>query len=111
VSAHHFYKIFRDYGDIRSSKLVVDYLGKSKGYGYVNFYNSTDALNSKAHLNETQIDGKKILITDLIPGKVVERKKNNIYVKHIPKEKFNDQDLEVRIVLINFNLEYFQKIW
>jgi len=38
VSAHGLFNMFRQFGDIRSCKLVVDYLGNSKGYGYISFY-------------------------------------------------------------------------
>ncbi len=95
VSAHQFFKTFRQHGDIRSCKLNVDTLGQSKGYGYVNYYNSENAAKAKRELNGFPLEGKNLIITELIPGRAVEKKKNNIYVKHIPKEGFHDKELKV----------------
>lgn len=46
VSAHQIWKNFRAYGDIRSSKLVLDYLGNSKGYAFVSYFKVPDALKA-----------------------------------------------------------------
>jgi len=96
VSAHQFFKTFRKFGDIRSCKLNVDSSGQSKGYGYVNFYNSENAMKAKKELYNYPLEGKNLIITDLIPGKATEKKRNNIYVKNFPKDKFSDNDLKVK---------------
>jgi RNA recognition motif-containing protein len=93
-SAHNFYKTFRAFGDIRSCKLVVNYNCESKGYGYVNYYHVESAEKAKKELGEIQ--GKKILIVNLQKGLTKHSKiKNNIYVKNIPKEKYDDESLKV----------------
>jgi RNA recognition motif-containing protein len=106
VSAHQFFKTFRQFGDIRSCKLNIDSSGQSKGYGYVNYYNSDNASKAKRELTNYPLEGKNLIITDLIPGKSVEKKRNNVYVKNIPKEKFSDEDLKVSIILL-YLLENF----
>jgi polyadenylate-binding protein len=95
VSAHSLFNMFRQYGDIKSCKLVVDYLGNSKEYGYVSFYRVDDAEKAKNELHDKEFGGKSIKVNYLEHGKRMEKRKNNIYVKHIPKENFRDEDLEV----------------
>lgn len=94
VSAHGLWNMFRQFGDIRSCKLVVDYLGNSKGFGYVSFYRVEDAERAKNQLNDKEVSGKMMKVTHLEYGRKIEKRRNNIYVKHIPKENFSDQDLE-----------------
>ncbi len=96
VSAHSFFNMFRQFGDIRSCKLVVDYLGNSKGYGYVSFYRLEDSERARTILNEKEINGKKIQVNFLEHGRRTEKRRNNIYVKHIPKDNFDDDDLNVK---------------
>jgi polyadenylate-binding protein len=94
LSAHSLYNMFRQFGDIRSCKLVVDYLGNSKGYGYVGYYRVEDSERAKNELDERDINGKLLKVTTLLHGKRTEKRKNNIYVKHIPKDNFNDDNLK-----------------
>jgi hypothetical protein len=72
----------------------------------VNYYNSDNASKAKRELTNYPLEGKNLIITDLIPGKSVEKKRNNVYVKNIPKEKFSDEDLKVSIILL-YLLENF----
>jgi polyadenylate-binding protein len=96
VSPHGFFNLFRQFGDVRSCKLVVDYLGNSKGYGYVSFYRLEDSERAKQEINNKEVQGKTLKVNFLEHGRRVEKKRNNIYVKHIPKDSFNDEDLQVR---------------
>ncbi len=95
VSAHGFFNLFRQFGDIKSCKLVVDCLGNSKGYGYVNFYCSEDSEKAHNALNEKEVSGKPLKVNFLEHGRRTEKTKNNIYVKHIPKDNFDDEELFV----------------
>ena len=95
VSAYLLWNTFRKIGDIRSSKLAINFNGESKGYGYVSFYHVSDAEKAKSILNETELADKPISIEFLKPG--LQKKpviKNNIYVKHFPKEDFTEDDLK-----------------
>jgi RNA recognition motif-containing protein len=94
VSAHQFYKLFLNYGDIRSCKLVVNYKGESKGYGYVNFYRIEDAEKAKEEVSKTGVNNKPLLVVNLQKGLTRSKLKNNIYVKNIPKENFGDDELK-----------------
>ena len=93
-SAHMLFKTFRKYGDIRSSKLVVDILGVSKGFGYVSFYKKEDAEKAKKELENTKVEGKEMKVNFLEKGRKHQEKKNNIYVKHIPTKNFDEKNLK-----------------
>ncbi len=95
VSAHNFWNMFKKFGDIKSCKLVVDMVGNSKGYGYVNYYRAEDAAKALRELDGKEFLYKLLKITLLQPGRRAEKRKNNIYVKHIPKNGFSDEDLKV----------------
>lgn len=94
ISAHYFWNYFKVYGDIRSCKLSIDFAGNSKGFGYVTYYNLTDAEAARKALNGKELNGKPLSIEFLQPGIKKNTKKNNVYVKHIPKENFSNNDLE-----------------
>ena len=93
VSAHLLWNTFIKFGDIRSSKLKIDILGESKGFGFISYYKWEDAIKAKESLNDKELLGKKIKINFLEKGKRHVVKKNNIYVKEIPKNNFTDKDL------------------
>lgn len=93
-SAHMLFKTFRKYGDIRSSKLVIDILGVSKGFGYVSFYKKEDAEKAKNELEKSVFDGKQMKVDFLEKGRKKQIKKNNIYVKHIPNKNFDEKNLK-----------------
>ena len=94
VSQHNFWRMLRDFGDIRSCKMATDYIGQNKGFGFVNFYRSSDADKCKGALNNKEVQGKILKVTNLEYGRRIERKRNNIYVKNLPL-KFEDEDLKV----------------
>ena len=93
VSAHLLFKTFIKYGDVRSSKLMIDIMGESKGFGFISYYRVEDSVNAYEHLNETELGGKKIKINYLEKGRHRIVKRNNIYVKEIPKKNFTDKEL------------------
>ena len=93
VSAHLLFNTFIKYGDIRSSKLMVDIMGHSKGFGFISYYRWEDSKRAFDDLNNTELGGKKIKINYLEKGKHHTVKRNNIYVKEIPKKNFSDKEL------------------
>lgn len=93
VTAHYLWNLVRENGDIRSCKLAVDITGVSKCFAYVTFYEVTDSENFREKFNGKEIKGKPLLIEFLKPGIRTANKKNNVYVKHFPKENFTEKDL------------------
>ena len=88
VSAHLLFNTFIKYGDVRSSKLMVDIMGQSKGFGFISYYRCEDSASAIEHLNNTELGGKNIKINYLEKGRHHTVKRNNIYVKEIPKKNF-----------------------
>jgi polyadenylate-binding protein len=97
VSAHQLWNMFRAYGDIVSCKLVIDLLGNSKGYAFINFYRSDDAEKARNELDERELNGKIMRVAFLETGRRKQPTKNNVYVKHFPKTNFDNDDLKVNI--------------
>ena len=93
VSAHLLFNTFIKYGDVRSSKLMVDIMGESKGFGFISYYRLEDSLAAVEHLNNTELGGKNIKINFLEKGRHHTVKRNNIYVKEIPKKNFSEKEL------------------
>jgi len=93
VSAHLLFNTFIKYGDIRSSKLMVDIMGQSKGFGFISYYRLEDSKNAIESLNNTELGGKNIKINYLEKGRHNTVKRNNIYVKEIPKKNFSEKEL------------------
>ena len=93
VSAHLLFNTFIKYGDVRSSKLMVDIMGESKGFGFISYYRWEDSVSAIEHLNNTELGGKNIKINYLEKGRHHTVKRNNIYVKEIPKKNFTEKEL------------------
>ena len=93
VSAHLLFNTFIKYGDVRSSKLMVDIMWQSKGFGFISYYRCEDSASAIQHLNNTELGGKNIKINYLEKGRHHTVKRNNIYVKEIPKKNFSDKEL------------------
>ena len=47
VSAHLLWNTFIKFGDVRSSKLMIDIMGESKGFGFISYYKWEDAVKAK----------------------------------------------------------------
>lgn len=59
---------FAKYGEVASVKLVRDKeTGRSKGYGFVDMPNDEEAQNAIAALNETELDGRVIVVKPANP--------------------------------------------
>lgn len=93
VTAHYLWNLVREHGDIRSCKLAVDITGVTKCFAYVTFYEVSDSVNFREKYNGKEVKGKPLLIEFLKPGIRTANKKNNVYVKHFPKENFTEKDL------------------
>ena len=56
-------KAFEAYGEVTSAKIVKDRVsGRSKGFGFIEMSNDVDALRAIAGLNETELDGRPIVV-------------------------------------------------
>lgn len=56
-------ELFEAYGEVESVKLITDRdSGRSKGFAFVEMPNEEEALNAINGLNETELDGRQIVV-------------------------------------------------
>lgn len=66
---------FSEYGEIDSVKIIMDkFSGRSKGFGFVEMPDDTEAQNAIDGLNDTDLDGRTIVVKKAEPR---ERRDNN----------------------------------
>jgi len=59
---------FEAYGQVTSAKIVKDRVtGRSKGFGFVEMPNDDEAMRAIAGLNETELDGRAIVVKQANP--------------------------------------------
>jgi cold-inducible RNA-binding protein len=68
TTAQDLEKIFSEFGEVVSSKVIFDKeTGNSKGYGFVELKNEADAKAAILALNDTEVDGKQIVVKEARP--------------------------------------------
>jgi RNA recognition motif-containing protein len=61
-------KAFEQYGEVTSAKIVFDRVeNRSKGFGFVEMPNDNEANAAIAALNESQLDGRTIVVKEARP--------------------------------------------
>lgn len=85
MNQHEFYNIFLKYGDIFSAKIEYDKAGKSKGYGFVDYFNESSAETAKTELNGKEYYGKKLEIVNFIPSNFKKKSKDlTLFITNLP---------------------------
>jgi RNA recognition motif-containing protein len=60
--------LFAQYGEVASAKIVIDkFTQRSKGFGFVEMPNDEEAKTAIASLNETELDGRNIVVNESRP--------------------------------------------
>lgn len=61
-------RIFSAYGEVTSAKVIIDReTQNSKGFGFVEMANDEEAEKAIAELNESELDGKEIVVKQANP--------------------------------------------
>ena len=61
---------FEIFGEVSSSKVIFDRdTGRSKGFGFVEMPDKGEALNAIEYLNNSQLDGRTIVVKEANPPK------------------------------------------
>ena len=64
------HSLFEQYGEVESVKIIYDKIeNRSKGYGFVEMPNDDEALNAIEALNESELDGRTIVVKKSTPKK------------------------------------------
>jgi RNA recognition motif-containing protein len=67
---------FESYGEVTSANVIMDkYTGRSRGFGFVEMSNEEEAQNAIRDLNNTELDGRTIVVKKAEPRK--ERNRSN----------------------------------
>jgi len=63
------YNLFAPFGDVISAKIVTDKFNnnRSKGFGFVEMDNDESARNAIEQLNDTEVQGRKIVVNESTP--------------------------------------------
>lgn len=55
--------LFEKFGEVSSTKIIFDkYEGRSKGFGFVEMPNDEEALQAIEALNDSELDGRRIVV-------------------------------------------------
>ena len=61
-------EIFEAHGTVVSAKIITDReTGRSRGFGFVEMENSSDADNAIKALNNSELDGRNIVVNEAKP--------------------------------------------
>ena len=67
--------LFENYGSVSSVKIIMDkFTGRSKGYGFVEMDDDSEARDAISNLNDAEVDGRSIVVKEAQPR---ERRDNN----------------------------------
>jgi len=60
-------ELFTEYGEVTSVKIIIDkYSGRSKGFGFVEMSNETEAKKAIEKLNGAEVQGRNIVVNESI---------------------------------------------
>ncbi|WP_423126290.1 RNA recognition motif domain-containing protein [Gaoshiqia sp. Z1-71] len=63
-------EIFEEYGELSSVKLITDkFTGKSKGFGFVEMADATEAKKAIEELNGAEVEGRSMVVNESIEKK------------------------------------------
>lgn len=61
-------EVFEEYGEVTTASVITDkFTGKSKGYAFVEMPNDEEAEKAIAELNDSEIDGRTIVVKKAEP--------------------------------------------
>jgi RNA recognition motif-containing protein len=61
-------KVFEEYGTVSSANVIMDkFTGKSKGFGFVEMDDDSEAKEAINALNESELDGRTIVVKKAEP--------------------------------------------
>ena len=90
------FDLFKEFGEIFSVRLAINYKGLSKGYGYIQYRNVEDANKAIEEMNGKEVDGKVIIVEIYKTGEHKNYDPNhftNIFVKNLPSDIVNTEGL------------------
>ena len=72
--------LFEEFGEVSSAKIISDRdTGRSKGFGFVEMVNDDEANEAISQLNESEFDGRTIVVKEARPRERRDDRFNNRY--------------------------------
>ena len=63
-------EVFSEFGEVSSAKVIFDKMtGRSKGFGFVEMPNDSEALEAIEEMNDSVLDGRNIVVKKAEPRK------------------------------------------
>jgi len=60
--------LFENYGSVSSVKIIMDkFTGRSKGFGFVEMDDDSEAQDAISNLNDSEVDGRNIVVKKAQP--------------------------------------------
>jgi len=70
--------VFEDFGEVDSAKVIFDrYTGNSRGFGFVEMEDENSAWEAIETLNDTELDGRRIVVKKAKPRNRDRSQNNN----------------------------------
>lgn len=70
VTSEELGQYFSQFGEIEEAVVITDrFSGKSKGYGFVRFYDLAVAENAAKEINGREYKGRKLVVNQALPSK------------------------------------------
>jgi RNA recognition motif-containing protein len=68
IQSDYLKEIFEEYGEVTSAKVIMDQAtGRSKGFGFVEMPDDTEAQNAIEELDGAEVEGKTIVVKKARP--------------------------------------------
>lgn len=69
ITSDDLYNLFSPYGEVASAKIITDKFNnnRSKGFGFVEMTDDEAARNAISNLNDTEIQGRKLVVNESAP--------------------------------------------
>lgn len=72
------HEVFSAFGEVESAKIIMDkFSGRSKGFGFVEMPNDEEALAAIKELDESELDGRPIIVKKAEPRENNNRRGNS----------------------------------
>lgn len=81
-------EIFSPYGEIEEAMVIKNkFSGRSKGFGFVTFKNEEDAKKAIEGMNESEVEGRNLKVSEAKPMEEMPRKPRQRFQKSFDRKK------------------------
>ena len=90
INDANLHELFNEYGEISSAKVIMDKeTGNSKCFGFVEMEDETEGMNAINALNESEFQGRKIVVKKARPREEGENRGHRSFSPRGGERRFN----------------------